>query len=687
MCVIASLHDYDFFQALDDAGSLTADEVSTRLGCPLAIATAIVASYKEQRDIATEYARALGRLQLKCYWYNDAATERCSPAKDPWATEDDHPDAHPVVTVPARTVTSDVSKADATRAAGDMAAAQLTCFWVNAPVTVTCQDVNGNPQQVPTDTKPIAPGLPLRHGTIAVIKATVKSYVSQSDADQLAKSLGMETLRCYYFSDEQIMACDSRFSAYQPDGTGPVVADVKLNKPGQTVIVPYGYVVSETSTADANSQALTTAGSLLVCCYKSKALSVECPVLDRFDPDGNPIKVYANEQRSTPSSYYLPEGSYISCVSQEIADKQAQDFISIALHCIYCNGPVMPTCVPEWVTVGVLNGTIDLPLDPERLVDPDTGGPVDFSLWSTDATMGTPADLYCSETYDDAEAGGEVGGTVPVIRTQSACAFGNDKVSVACEAPTATAPLDASVAISKFLPGSWVSNDSYPTVGKWITVNAGTIVATADDTPGALLPTDPNYSKEFNDKLVKDYANKQALDMAWGLTDCFFSNPLTDVICELPDSDWSGRGGKPWTIGMKKPKGLFTDNSHTQTNPLRLSPGMFRSYISLEDVFHQALQFAYNNAICLYCNSKKHADCLTPGAVGNGVIIPECSIVASIEESANKRAQQIADSALVCIKVQPPTPPPSPGEDGKPGAPGSPGAQTNCSGQCFGVYC
>lgn len=94
---------------------------------------------------------------------------------------------------------------------------------------------------------------------------------------------------------------------------------------------------------------------------------------------------------------------------------------------------------------------------------------------------------------------------------------------------------------------------SYPTVGSYIEVPAGTFQVSEYDLPRKeeelvdengnligtimtpILPGEPGYVYGMNYEAVKKYANEQAVAMAESMLDCVFANPDTYLACDYED--------------------------------------------------------------------------------------------------------------------------------------------------------
>lgn len=709
--------------------NFTAEELADRTGLSSNTAEAILKSIRTIQDELTETALNLAQDKLICYWLNTPQIAEC---EDPeMAHPEDHPDAVFRVIVPAGAVKSYVSQTDANNIAKRQAERGLNCFYISDPITVNCHTRPDRPypetEPVPNDTKPVYPGLALRVGTFHVPIGQFISKLSKEDANTKAEIFAYSYLICFYVNDPVYLACED------PDARGygklppapAVEANIVTKTPGQSVMVPRGYITSIYSTAVATDEATRLAQSLLECCYVNRDIHVECPPYELFYEDGTPVvdvygvpqTVPADQVKSPVFSYDVPAGKYISCESQKAADDMAIQEAEGMLNCYYCNRIVLPTCVPDWVitavTTGILleDGTVyklPLPLDIKGLINPYTGEPEDITRWSENATMGMSADMFCSGEYVQSQQIADSAGleAIPKVDARDDCFFVNDLVLAGCAVPDVYIQLGTEPGYTpsgeKYRFYSEFPVDAYkedrlslsnPAPGTYVEVPAGTIKMTALDVPGTLPPTDPNYNKEYNDQLVKDYVNEIAYQMALSWLYCRVTNPLALGYCEAETSPTrqdiiEGRDWDPWIIGPGlKPKPDFAPGSNTEANPIVVQLGTFTGKTLLE-VYDKVVQFILNSLYCMYCNDPQQAECppnLMTLSVG---YVPACTFIMASKEEANAAARQLAQSMVVCadpIYAPIQGPPGPPGQDGAPGAPGQ-NTGGDCRGSCYGVY-
>lgn len=707
----------------------TSDELAAKTGMDNAVAEAVVKKLRAIQVELTATAQEVADAALECYWLNDPQAAEC---EDPeMAHPEDHRDAVFKSVIPAGLIKSYISKEDANAKAKAQAEAMLNCFYISDPFTAYCHLLPGSSgEPVPVDIKPVYPGLELRVGWFSVPIGQFLSHYSKEDANEQAEAFAYAQLVCFYVNDLIYIECEDPTARNSgiPISEPAVPADLDTATSGQSVAVPKGYIVSDYNTADATEEALRLAQSLLECCFMNRDIHVECPPYELFYDDGTPVvdiygvpqTVPADQVKSPVFSYDVPAGTYISCESQEEADKLALAEAEGMLDCYYCNRIVLPTCVPDWVitavTTGILleDGTVyklPLPLNIKGLINPYTGEPEDITRWSENATMGMSADMFCSREYVQSQQIADSAGleAIPKVDARDDCFFVNDLVLAGCAVPDVYIQLGTEPGYTpsgeKYRFYSEFPVDAYkedrlslsnPAPGTYVEVPAGTIKMTALDVPGTLPPTDPNYNKEYNDQLVKDYVNEIAYQMALSWLYCRVTNPLALGYCEAETSPTrqdiiEGRDWDPWIIGPGlEPKPDFAPGSNTEANPIVVQPGTFTGKTLLE-VYDKVVQFILNSLYCMYCNDPQQAECPPDLMTLSAGYVPACTFIMASKEEANAAAWQLAQSMVACadpIYAPIQGPPGPPGQDGKDGAPGPPGQNTggSCQGSCYGVY-
>lgn len=673
----------------------------------------------------------------------------------------------PYAIVPAGMFKSERSQEDADSKALEAARAMLVCMFANDPQTVACTDRERpgaypwppgfTPEPVPTPTEAEwndwlrregAEGLGLQRpvGGTVVPAGMFSSTISQEDADWQARQAGYATLVCYYVSDRQELACNS------PDARGrdtiggqPVDAVLPRDK-GQRVIVPAGYFTSEISREDATSRAVDLAQSLLECCFTNDRIVVKCPPVEvktssgetkYVDPLTDPLVIpdIVPEVVVEPGTFFSCDDTLTEEEAKKLCNDRARTLAESQLVCYYCNGIVMPTCVPAWVEQAVLGdiviaedlprdvppeqvtlhaGTVyrlQLPVDQHRFVHPETGEvldhiinpftglPEDYSAWSVNATSGVPENLICYRDIAPAEALAQ-DVVEPVFRGSGECPYANDLVVAACKMSPPAADMfnEPFIFYSQWDPdddGSCISDTlSSPVPGEYVTIPAGTFVMTALDVPGTKLKGEEGYDPDSNAALVKQAANEAALNLAKTMLYCVFANPDTNVVCEgeMPEN---GLCDPAWIFRFGYATPLF-EGSNTVTNPLVIPYGMFTSKVSMQDVFDRTLEFGQAMVMCWYGNDPQDCDCdelRKTGTEYNKGHVDANVLIGPDKAELNRKAKSMACAMVVCIDLPaipgpqgPPGPPGPAGPQGPQGPQGPPGQPGPCTDTCHGVY-
>ena len=440
-------------------------------------------------------AMTMSESLLECIWWNDAITAECPEGA---ATAEQHPDAVWGYTVPAGTISSYISKADANKQAQTIAEASINCLYLSYPVTADCVTRPDAPEPglepVPNDESPVYEGLTPRRGTVELPEGAVVSSVSRADATTQAQELAYSQLVCYYINDEVVERCltpdgefakDARNQGVDPSTSESITITLpSQGRTGQTVIVPEGYIISELSSALATEEAKILAQSLLECCYMNDEIVLECPpyqyiVYDEETGAQISKEIPATKITNDPNEYSItiPKGYIIGCTSQEDVDSQAISIAENSLICNYCNVKVLPVCVPEWVRRAAAGGiiltqparvpvwnpvtnsyvykdlnagdvyTISLPLNQDIYYNPVTHAEESITTWSEDATIGAAEGEFCGSSYEQsqqvADSTSELQVSVIYKKTKDNCTYTNDLLIAGCNF---TDPYDKSVA-------------------------------------------------------------------------------------------------------------------------------------------------------------------------------------------------------------------------------------------------
>lgn len=594
------------------------------------------------------------------------------------------------------------------------------------------------------------------------------SDISKDDAQSQAIIYATSLLNCIILSDPYINSCEDENARNMGVSPSEPRRNVLVPNVGQVVQAKAGYFTSEISKEYANAPVKALVDSLLECCYVNRPISKKCEDYIEVDSQNRPTG------KVIPASYILKageldtntiaqveEGQFTSCISQQDADRQAEAYLeTLLLDCHYCNELVLPECVPAWVreavTAGVTvqttfydsNGVkyekgdtyiLNLPLDFNNIYDPETGIKENTSKWSIDATAGYPANSYCVR-WDEAFTIGPTIGvlTPPVTAEQESCNYENDLVIMGCKVKDPYE--DTSISFdyifkSKFDPDdseSCISEElSYPTVGSYIEVPAGTFQVSEYDLPRKeeelvdidgnvigtrltpILPGEPGYVYGMNYEAVKKYANEQAVAMAESMLDCIFANPDTYLACDYTE-EITDLCGNLWQFkdssftryeDQDSPDGLralHPSSNLAGINPIFIPKNTFTSYISQQQVYDQTRAFGLSLLYCTYGNKPQDCDCIELNleyTKNMTVEIPADTFLGSDPYALDAQAKALACSLVVCYKEiepippDPPIPGPAgpagppgpPGPAGPPGKAGSPGAMS-CTGECYGVY-
>jgi hypothetical protein len=181
-------------------------------------------------------------------------------------------------TIPANTIYSRLSQADADTRARAEALANLNCFYVNAELVLSCGDADDLPGQGPpgrwdgvvitSPTEPADATLGEVGNPVMVPAGALKSTTSAADVAQQARITALGALECYWRSVEVTATC--------PDyGTGVGALRASTRSPVRTVTLPAGVETSALSQAAADASALSFAQAQLQCLY----CNVEIPPL------------------------------------------------------------------------------------------------------------------------------------------------------------------------------------------------------------------------------------------------------------------------------------------------------------------------------------------------------------------------------------------------------------------------
>ena len=299
--------------------------------------------------------------------------------------------------------TSATSEQDAIDKANISASSNLSCLYLNVPVTVTCSEIVGDPG---TDVYAES-GI-----TSYTVGARVFAASNTTEADALALAYAVEKLNCYFESEEVDVSCN--------DIAGPnyaISVDLIQETSNEDFIeqsngkfrVEAGYVVSTEGQGIATTLAQALGWDSLKCYFKSKAVSAECEetlvtVSGSFTQTGDYVNLFSEGRSNSPQTLEL--GAIESTTSQDDADIEAQSLVTNSLNCIYCNRALDSLC----------------------------------DEFSISAVEGVPVDYICASdpqvALDLATAAGSLAAGPGTAETS--CFYGNDEASYQCPAEATT---------------------------------------------------------------------------------------------------------------------------------------------------------------------------------------------------------------------------------------------------------
>ncbi len=208
-----------------------------QFAAPVTLPVGFFTSYNSQSEansLRDSYAASI----LNCFWDSDASAPIKCPAD---AASGSYPAFGTPVTIPAAFFTSYTSKAEANTLRDLYAASILVCFWRNAAQQSWCDGTAATEAQAPN--------------SVTIAADTIVSFVSKTDANNLALALATASLTCIYSNAAQ---------------TGDACAGGTTQM--QTGAVAAGTIMAS-SKAAANALAKTLANALNVCVADSIFLS------------------------------------------------------------------------------------------------------------------------------------------------------------------------------------------------------------------------------------------------------------------------------------------------------------------------------------------------------------------------------------------------------------------------------
>lgn len=491
-----------------------------------ATAQLILDGLTERRLSVEASAAAAAAASLVCVYENTEQTETCPSGA--LATDPATGAVNPAV-VAAGTFTSTGSQAEANALAADFAENLLVCLYANNEAVANCNDTfdsdfpnqSGFAESIPVDVEPEGASSELRVGSFTVPSGAVIVTTNQANADETALNLARSNLNCFYLNAETTKACTD----LNPPKTGAVVEAVDdLAAPGNPVTVRAGVFTSrekQTGQEEADTDAASYALSLLRCVWNSAETPVTCPSVEVREN----LVINPDEEKSPVFSFTAPAGFYVSSISQQDADNQAEILARGQLDCVYCNPEIAPLCVPDSAYVP---GVTELPL-PADSIEP---------WWSRDATRGTPAGAFCDSDALTvlllAEAA-NVPMDIPTAAEQ--CVYESDEISAACVADSSIGLLGSFTASPDNESGrnalrAALSRNSFPDplaenpAGRVVTWAKGRVSVAEGDIPESFEFEGPDEERG------KAYANHMAQIGILQELDCFFENDERRYLCD-----------------------------------------------------------------------------------------------------------------------------------------------------------
>jgi len=481
---------------------------------------------------------ALSRLE--CVWENEEQQTHCAAGALTEAPSGYEGQVNNPSVFAAGVLTSSVSQAAANTDALNRSAQALRCLWGNVEQTATCHGDLGFAEAVPVDTEIQGEAPSLRVGSVTIPAQTIFSTVSQEDANSIARQLAIADLDCFYINGVTVLTCDRDIDLVNADVT-PGDADY-----GNPVTIPEGLVTSLENTADANLSAIVLAQSLLVCVWGNEQQTAVCPEVVLDDDT-----TLAPSLRSPVMEVTVPAGEVLSTESREAANIEALTRAQLGLDCLYCNVAVPPKCIPSAYEISVI---------PIPVADVT-------SAWSLHASLGLPAETFCSNSAAEVQMlARNVGDApIPVVSEEVDCPYGNAEIQVSCigDTPEHVISRPSSVLVERGgpclsgAPGSVASGYILPPE---VNVTAPVKLAQFSAEQGAQLSSlsTPNpFAQDPNSRVIviaenfltvnetqipanflpgytdraRRYATELAATLALASVDCFFANCPAVYYC------------------------------------------------------------------------------------------------------------------------------------------------------------
>lgn len=657
------------------SGKLEPRDLRRMTGMTLAQANELLEAIRIIQDRQNAYARLAAQAQQICLYWNTPQSAEC--VDEDMAHNGDHPDAVFRYEVPAHKYSSVHSQELADEQARNEAETAVNCFYTNDEVTVDCQTNPGRPEEhmdpVPNDTTPLYPGRSLRVGRVTIPAGTHTSASSKEDANARAREEGYLLLNCWYPNKAVHVECEdpeARSFKVKPSDEPPRHADPEKRERGQIVDIPVGFFTSEVSEEMATTEAEILAQALLECCFVNDPFSYSCDPQIVVQADGTKEERYADPEKGR-TEVVVEEGQFTSCNSKQEANDIARQMSEGLLECIFCNKRVMPVCVPQWVTDGILAGAIELPLTDGATYN---GNTLKLATLPPEATVGAPENEYCTNDAQQSQLVADAAGGARASNMGMDCIYRNDLLYACCAGvnPITGEEMKPNTLHSLVHPETgepYLFYTMYPSY--------------------ACIAHDYSYPNSANDYVVvpvgmfsaggedkKDWVNEAAIDFARTMLYCVWANPKTYGTCNTEDYAIDLCDDK-WYVGKDAPGDAdqLVEWSNTFDRPVVLPRGYLRYVGSGDDegeafatLWSTAQYFAKTMIVCIYTNLLQVSGCeraeqgpprvevrtegrwttykyIQDGAVGT---IDPYTVYASSPREANAIAAELAAAIAAC---------------------------------------
>lgn len=601
-----------------------------------AFVTLRTAAIAEVLDLAETQAIGL----LDCVWVNTTKTASCGAdaletddAPDTQAARVTNPSV-----VDAGTVSSTISQLDADAQALLQAQSALNCLWANTEQTANCVDDLGFSEAVPNDVNLTGEATRLRVGSVVIPAATVFSDVGQEDANNQAKALAVGQLACFYLNAALVVTCpadaENVAASISPEPSG---IDASSGGAGNPVTVPAGYLESEVSTADANDQAAALGLSLLNCFWLNDEQPAVC---EPQGPDGAylPSPVSPTPRVTVAAGEVVSFTSKADANAQALLQAQLQldcRYCSLVVppRCIPLDYTVtvLPIPLSEVTDAWSLDATLGAPAGLFCSPDWESAQAAADSIANIPIPPAAPpGDCTYGNAPVEAQCIGDPGVSVivPVVsnpRARGGPCFGGQTGSQSNPYILPLfEPADGVVRVALFdsVVGARLSSQSYPNPfaenleARKVRVAQNAFTVTAGLVPAEYAPGNPDRARL--------YANELAAVLALSSLNCFFSNcagyylchgqinagsynpPLTGSYLDVPIY---GTGTAEVTVGTPAAYAVAPAAYGSTVNPVYVQEGQFVSYTSYDEVASGLNAFLRGTLDCYWTNPARTIRC------------------------------------------------------------------------------